>query len=212
VTVQPSSTIRIGAHYRSAIKYDLEGTAMFSAAPVVSGPVRADLKVPDTFSMSVAFQATPNLELMGDATWTGWSSVQQLVVTRTSAVPGAAAGSTLTTLPFLWDDTWRLGVGANYRFSPQSKLRFGVAHDQTPTNDLTRTPRLPDQSRTWLAFGLQYKPSKQGTLELAYAHEFVKDAAVNVSIPVPPPTPATNLIGTFKNRADIISIQYSHVF
>ena len=212
VTFQPSSSTRIGAHYRSSIKYNLDGTATFSAAPIVNGPVRADLKVPDSLSLSLTHQATPNLELMGDATWTGWDSVQQLVVIRNAAVPGAAAGSTLTTLPFLWKDTWRLGVGANYRVSAQMKLRFGVAHDQSPTNDLTRTPRLPDESRTWLAFGLQYKPTKQGALELAYAHEFVKNASINAPIAVPPPTPATNLIGSFKNKADIISVQYSHAF
>ena len=66
---------------------------------------------------------------------------------------------------------------------------------------------LPDQDRTWLAFGVQYKPSKQGTLEIAYAHEFVKNASINVAVP-----PAGSLIGTFKDKADIVSIQYSHSF
>ena len=115
---------------------------------------------------------------------------------------------------FAWSDTWRLGLGASYRFNPQWKLRTGVALDKTPTNDAFRTPRLPDQDRTWLAFGVQHKPSKAGTLEFAYAHEFVKNAIVNA----PPPTGAfatcgaSCLRGNFKDKADIFSIQYSHVF
>lgn len=208
MTIQPSASTRIGAHYRSKVKYDLEGAATFSAAPTFNGGVMADLKVPDSFSLSLLHQATPNLELMGDITWTGWSSVQQLVVIRTTPSTGGAAGSTLTNLAFQWDDTWRFGVGANYRLNPQTKLRFGLAVDKTPTNDLTRTPRLPDQSRTWLAFGVQYKPSKQGTLEIGYAHEFVKDALVNADAP---PFPG-RLVGTFKDKADIFSVQYSHSF
>ena len=208
VAFQPAPGTRIGAHYRSSIKYDLEGNATFSAAPAGNTPVRADLKVPNSFSISASHQLSPAWELMGDITWTGWSKVQQLVVVRSGAV---APGSTLTTLDFRWDDTWRFGVGANYKMNEQMKLRFGVAFDQTPTNDLTRTPRLPDQDRKWLAFGFQYKPSKQGTLEIAYAHEFVKDARVSAST-APLSCPANCLNGTFKDKADIISIQYSHAF
>jgi long-chain fatty acid transport protein len=106
-------------------------------------------------------------------------------------------------------------VGANYKWSDQTKLRFGLAFDQTPTNDTTRTPRLPDQDRTWVAFGVQYKPTKTGKLDFGYAHEFIKDAKVNVGVPRPsaiPACPTSCLNGTFKNQADILSIQYSHSF
>ena len=113
----------------------------------------------------------------------------------------------MTNLPFLWDNTWRFGIGANYKLSQAAKLRAGLAFDQTPTKDLTRTPRLPDQNRTWLAFGFQYKPTKNGALDIAYAHEFVRNASVNTNV-----APGSNLIGTFKDKADIISIQYSHTF
>lgn len=216
ITIQAAPNTRIGASYRSSIKYDLEGTASFSgtAAALLGSGVRADLRVPDSASFSVFHALNPQWELMGDITWTGWSSVQQLVVIRTTATgAGSAAGSTLTTLPFLWDDTWRFGIGANYRMNQQTKLRFGVAYDQTPTNDATRTPRLPDQDRTWVALGVQYKPSKAGTLEVGYAHEFVRDA--NVNVPVPGATTCAAggcLTGKFKDKADILSIQYSHSF
>jgi long-chain fatty acid transport protein len=208
IMVQATHATRIGASYRSSIKYELEGTAIFNTTPAGNSNIQADLRVPDSASFSVFHQLDPKWELMGDITWTNWSTVQQLVVVRTS---GPLAGSTLTTLPFLWDDTWRFGVGANYRMNAQSKLRFGVAYDETPTNDLTRTPRLPDQDRTWVAIGWQYKPSKSGTLDLGYAHEFIRDANVNTTatgLTCPPHC----LTGTFKNKADIISVQYSHQF
>jgi len=143
-------------------------------------------------------------ELMGDITRTGWSSVQQLQVIRTT---GAGTGTTLNTLQFQWDDTWRYAVGANYKFNSQTKLRVGVALDETPTNDTYRSPRLPDQDRTWLAFGVQYKPSKSSILDFGYAHEFIKDAKINNSQGA-----AGQLTGTFKNKADIFSVQYSHSF
>lgn len=203
--VQATPDTRIGVSYRSSIKYDLEGTVTFSALPAGNGGVRADLKVPDSASISVFHMLNPKWELMGDITWTGWSTVQQFVAIRTT---GAGAGTTVDSETFNWKDTWRFGVGANYRMNQQTKLRFGVAYDQTPTNDATRTPRLPDQDRTWLAIGIQYRVSKAGVLDVGYAHEFFRDATINTTVPDVPGA----LIGKFNNKADLFSVQYSHSF
>lgn len=210
IMIQASPSTRIGAHYRSKIKYELEGNASFSgtSGALLGSNISADLEVPDSFSLSV-FQSLGNWELLGDVTWTGWSSLQQLQIIRTSATgAGQPAGSTLTTLQFQWDDTWRYAIGANYRMSPQTKLRFGVAFDETPTNDQFRTARLPDQDRTWVALGVQYKPTKTSILDIGYAHEFIKDAQINNTVP---PAPGA-LTGKFENKADIFSIQYSQSF
>jgi long-chain fatty acid transport protein len=210
---QPDANMRIGLTYRSTIKYELEGTARFTGAAGApfNGNIRADLKVPDSASLSYFRTVGPKWEVMADITWTGWSSVKRLDVIRTTTSAGGAAGSTFNSLIFNWTDTWRFGIGANYKLDSQTKLRFGIALDETPTNDVDRTPRLPDQDRTWLAFGIQYKPSKAGTLEVGYAHEVIRDARVSVATSVGP-TPTGSLTGTFENRADILSIQYSHSF
>jgi long-chain fatty acid transport protein len=205
--VQATPSTRVGASYRSSIKYGLEGDASFSGAAggAFEGDVRADLTVPETLSLSV-FHTMGAWEFMADVTRTRWSRVEQLIVTRTTASAGGAAGSTFTTLPFDWKDTWRFSVGANYRVSDVLKIRVGLARDETPTHDATRTPRLPDQDRTWVAAGVQYKVSKAGVVEAGYAHEFVRDATINTAVG------ASNLVGKFENKADIFSLQYSHSF
>jgi long-chain fatty acid transport protein len=210
VTVQPTTSTRIGASYRSQIKYSLDGRATFSGpgGPLVNGDVTADLRLPDSASLS-AFHEIGKWELLADATWTGWDTLQQLVVTRSStSAGGAAAGSTLATLPFQWKNTWRFAVGANYKLNEQVKIRGGVARDNTPTNDTARTPRLPDQDRTWIAAGLQYRLSRAGVLEVGYAHEFLADPRVNNSVGGAPGA----LVGKFKAKADILSLQYSQAF
>jgi long-chain fatty acid transport protein len=209
VTVQPTKNTRLGASYRSQIKYSLEGRATVSgpAAAAFNGDVEGHLRVPDSASLS-AFHEVGKWEFMADATWTGWDTLQQLVVTRSSPSAGGAAGSTLTTLPFLWKNVWRFSAGANYRVNDQIKVRAGVARDNTPTNDRTRTPRLPDQDRTWIAAGIQYRLSRAGVLEIGYAHEFLSDPWVNNTSAVAPGA----LIGRFDAKADILSVQYSHSF
>lgn len=213
--VQAAPGTRLGFTYRSSIKYDLGGTASFSgsAAPLLGSNVTASLRVPESASASVFTTLNPKWDLMGDITWTRWSQIQQLDIIRTSATGvGNAAGSVLSTLGFKWSDTWRLGIGANYKASEQMKFRFGVAFDRTPTNDANRTPRLPDQDRTWAALGVQYRISKAGMLEFGYAHEFVRSAAVNVPVPGFATCAAGCLTGNFSDKADIVSIQYSHLF
>jgi long-chain fatty acid transport protein len=207
--IQASPNTRIGASYRSSIKFEVEGTANFTgtSAALFSSGARAELEVPDSASLSLFHTLGSNWELMGDVTWTGWSTLQQLVVTRTTATGlGQQPGSTITTIPFNWKDTWRYGVGANYKMNNQVKIRTGVALDKTPTNDVDRTPRLPDQDRTWLAFGVQYKPSKTSILDFGYAHEFIKDASINQT------TVLGTVSGSFSSKADIFSIQYSLTF
>jgi long-chain fatty acid transport protein len=213
--VQAAPDTRIGVTYRSAIQYHLEGNATFSAVASANPGITADLKVPDSASLSVFHKMNSNWELMGDLTWTGWSSVQRLnvICTSTTAVGICpTVGSTLSSLVLNWEDTWRYAIGANYKMNDQTKLRVGAALDKTPTNDVDRTARLPDQDRTWLAFGVQYKPSKTGILDVGYAHEFIKDANVNTPVPGQTTCAAGCLTGTFKNKADIFSVQYSQSF
>ena len=64
-------------HYRSSVDYKLDGTSTFSAAAVANGAATANLKVPASASISVLHQATPQWEIMADATWTKWSNVQE---------------------------------------------------------------------------------------------------------------------------------------
>ena len=206
--VKATDSTRFGASYRSRIKYSLGGDVTFTgpAGAPFSGNIDAQLTVPESASFSIFHRVNPRWELMADATWTGWDRLQQLTVVRTTASAGGPAGSTLTTLPFLWKDTWRFSAGANYIFNERIKIRLGVALDETPTNDATRSPRLPDQDRTWLAAGLQYRVPRAGVLEIGAAHEFIRDATVNNAVG------ASNLVGRFENKANILSLQYSQPF
>lgn len=202
---QPTQQTRIGAHYRSAINYTATGTLTGPAAIGGTGSASAGITTPDSFSFSVFHSLSPRWDIMGDITWTGWSHVKRLDVTRTS---GPASGTVPVSLTFNWTDTMRYSAGANYKYSDAWKFRFGVAYDETPTNDIDRTARLPDQDRKWIALGAQYKISKAGLLDFAYAHEFIKDASVRNRAAITGQT----LVGHFKDQADILSIQYSHSF
>lgn len=199
-----SDATRIGVAYRSEVDQKLEGTAEFSAVPSQNGPVTASVTLPDSASLSIVHQLNPKLELLADVTWTGWSDFDELRIIRTS---GALLGVT----PENWSDSYRYSVGVNYRMNDKLTLRGGVAYDETPVSDAFRTVRIPDESRTWLAFGARYRLSNQTALDFGYAHLFVKDARINKTETLPA-IGAVTVTGTYDASVDILSAQFTHSF
>jgi long-chain fatty acid transport protein len=215
---------RLGLAYRSTTKFTVKGDAKFSNAPTftatggvpaalanslnaafANGNVDADIKLPDTFSVGFSHQFDPRWQVLADYTWTGWSSIKDLSVFRSNGTP-------LTSTPLEFKNSWRAGVGVNYQLNNEWKLRGGVAYDTTPVQNEFRSPRLPDQDRTWLAAGAQWAFSKQGALDFGLAYLFIKDAKSELPNldPSPPPgfraSPKGNLVGEYSANTWIISV------
>lgn len=206
---------RLGVHYRSSLSYKFDGDTSFSGvpAPLAANPalqgsnVKLDLKTPATLSFSAVHKLNAQWDLLADATWTEWSKISQLPLVRTS---GALSGQNLDTLTFNFDDVWRISLGANYRMSGQWTLRAGVAYDQSPVpNAETRSVRLPDNDRYWLALGGTYQMSKAGRLDLGYAFVNFKDADINND----QRAVGRGLVnGTYKANVNVLSVSYQHTF
>lgn len=187
---------RIGLAYRAQIEHTLVGTL----APM-GVPITAAVTLPDTASVSLFKPLNPAWDLLADLTWTGWSRFEELRVRQ------AVDGATLSLVPEAWEDTWRVSLGANYHRGDRLTWRFGVAYDPTPVPDAAhRTPRIPDEDRTWLAVGAQYRLSDRSAVDIGYAHLFVRDAAIDhVEGPV-------RVSGSYDNAVDIVGVQFSHRF
>ncbi len=189
---QPSEATRLGLAYRSEIDNTLEGTLKVNGITAAS-PVFADVTLPDSASLSVFHKMNARWELLADVTWTGWSDFDELRI-----VNGAGAPVTPPTTEN-WEDNFRYSLGANYHYNDRLILRGGLAYDETPVRDAHRTARIPDESRTWIAIGAQYRLSPRSTLDFGYAHLFVKDASIDEG--------AVKLKGTYDNAVDILSAQ-----
>jgi long-chain fatty acid transport protein len=212
---QASPATRIGVAYRSEIDYTLEGdvTTTTSTGAVVaagSGPSRADVTFPESFSVSLAHAVSDRLQLLADVTQTGWSSINQVRVINSTN------GSTRDILTFDFDDALRYSIGVNYKWSNAWTLKAGLAYDETPVkNATTRTVRLPDNNRTWISLGGQMKVGKNGRLDLGYSHLFIEDTDINSTRTPQPPIGAlgtTTVVGTYDASVDIFSVQYTHNF
>lgn len=192
---QMNAATRIGLAYRSEVDYTLEGTGTFSLVTAFNGPVTANATMPDSASLSLFHKLTTRWDVLADVTWTGWSDFDELRIVFTNGVPAPSV------TPEYWRDTWRYSVGANYHHSDKLTLRGGVAFDQRAASDTYRTARIPDEDRTWLAFGAQYRMSPKMTLDVGYAHLFVSDARINKT------EGGVALTGEYDASVDILSAQ-----
>jgi long-chain fatty acid transport protein len=216
---------RVGAHYRSSIKYNVAANVTFdqpelpavppAVAPVVgqlaagvnaalaNGGVTAKIELPDVANLSVFHQLNNRWDLMADVQFTRWSTFKELRFVRTN-------GMLLSNTPENFDDAWRISVGATYHWSDAWSFRGGLAWDQSPVNTADRTPRLPDGDRVWIAVGAQYRFSRNLTADGGFVYIPVQspDIAQNAAS-----TAANGLIkGHYDANVTILSAQLTYTF
>ena len=211
---QATADTRIGVAYRSKVEQHLDGDVKFkypaglpapfkAAAP--SGDVKADVTLPENFSVSAFSHLNDTWDLMGDVTWTRWSQFQELAIYRDN-------GKLLTKTTENWENTMRYSVGVNYHYSDAIKLRAGLAYDEEAIKDEFRTARIPGNDRKWVSLGAGWQVSPASKLDIGYSHLFISDASVNDDQRAATKGRNGLLRGDFKGSVDILSLQYTHNF
>jgi len=215
---------RLGLHYRSSIKYDIAGNVQFvhptaTAAPpalaagvnaaLYSGGLTSAVEIPPVVNLSLFSAINNQWDVMIDAQWTGWSTIQDLTFVRSD---GAQAGTVLSSTPENFEDSWKVSVGANWRLGHGWMVRGGLAYDESPVQATYRTPRLPDNDRTWLTAGGQYRFANGLTLDFGAAYIWVADGSISKN--GDPPNTALNglLSGRYSSNTVVLSGQLKMEF
>lgn len=202
---------RIGFAYRSKIKQELEGDANFTnAVPLFTGAgrfvptdVTANVTLPESVSLSLYHDINSRWAMLADATWTHWNRFQHLLIDFENPLQ---TPDSLTVED--WTNSMRYSFGLNYRHDSTWLLRAGVAFDEEPIRSVEyRTPRIPGNDRTWLAFGANYRYSSALSFDVGYAHLFVDDTRINHTS-----TTAGLITGEYDNAVDILSAQVNWTF
>ena len=219
-----SDDTRFGAAYRSKVKHSLTGNVSFTNVPAAfaSQPqfqpqgASADFTTPQMFSLSFFHQIDEKWALTADYSYTGWSSFDKLQIDFSNA----------GTKPAIVDEglsnVSRYAVGADYKYSDGWTFRSGVALDISPVPDPTtassttpndtnasRTARLPDGDRRWIAFGATWRITDHSQWDFGYAHLFLGKSLAYNQVNA---NGHDHIVGTFKADADIFGISYRYKF
>ncbi len=120
-----------------------------------SWDVEADLPLPITAGIGLAYKATPSLTLTADASWTNWASWDSITVV--SKDPGQSD----LVMKENWKNTVEIGAGMEYLATEALALRAGLYTVDTPSPEESITPTILDPNRRWvLTGGLGYKMGK----------------------------------------------------
>jgi len=223
----PTADLKIGVAFRSEVSHDLDGDADFTVnpqlqalldgntvdagVPLTSGifndvGASAAVDLPAMLSLSGAWKVNGAIELLGDVTWTGWSSFEELRVVFDNPVqPDTFAVQD-------WEDVLRISAGLNYTVNDKLKLRTGLAFDEEAIPSVERrTARIPGNDRTWISFGGTYQVNDNLSFDIGYAHLFLDDTAIDNINPESGGT-AIELRGEFEPSVDILSAQINWAF
>jgi long-chain fatty acid transport protein len=199
IMIQPAAGTSIGLGWRSSLTHHLDGDLNVGFLPPLSGPAKAEVKLPDIVTLSLRQEVASNMRLLGTVEWTNWSRFDQLSLTTTPPFPLPEIN-----IPANWSDGWFFSAGGEYDYSPDLTLRAGAAYEISPVDAATkRFTTIPDNDRIWLNIGASYKYSDSTTLDFAYSHVFVRDSEFSRLDPV---LAAANFSGNVEASVDLISV------
>ncbi len=183
----PTESTRFGIAYRSSIKHELRGGAIWDFSKVttdakvnavlqaashhVNSAALVELRTPETVSVNGFHQFDDKWAGMFDVTWTKNSRMQNIDI----QFLGTESGDEV--IRQQWKNTVRVALGANYKMNEKVLLRAGIAHDDAPIeSEALRHAALPDADRLQLSFGANWKITPNSSVDLAYSYLDFKNA------------------------------------
>ncbi len=176
---------RMGLTYRSKVEYTLEGDTELKEGfglTQLGGKYDAslDLTTPESIDVSVTHELNDQWTLYAGAMLTRWSRFEAIVI-ENEGLPSGPLNPIIEDQE--WHDTWSYALGAAYKLNREWTLRTGLAFDQSPTNNVDRSPRIPSGDRTAVSFGLGWNPTDDITVDLAYSYLWEEDTKVRRNSP-----------------------------
>ncbi|CCG09442.1 OmpP1/FadL family transporter [Pararhodospirillum photometricum] len=201
---------RVGVNWRSEMNYTLKGNAEYRVPAALAAAMatlrdtdaQADLTTPDTVSLGVYHEITPQWAVMSDIAWTNWSDFDDIRIKYTDGRPQSITEEN-------WRDTWFFSVGTTYHLNQTHAFNFGVAYDQGAVYDKYRTARIPDSNRYWVSAGYTYDFGNGDNINLGYTHIFADAAKINETGSV---ASAGTLRGEYDSHVDIFSASFVYKF
>ncbi|HHJ34720.1 MAG TPA: transporter [Gammaproteobacteria bacterium] len=214
---------RVGIAYRSAIKHKVSGKAKYDLNPTLQGEtdyfkavtgfnivqdtaLAATAELPQTLSVSYVGDIDKQWTVLADWTWTGWNSLDTIVIRQKGGVPGQES-----TLDLNYANTSRYSVGVNYHHNDKLVYRGGLAYDETPIRSARSiSARIPGNDRKWVSLGVGYAMNTSWSFDVGYSHLFISNTRIDSN--TGSSSSGATLVGEYKSSVDILSVQANFNF
>ena len=195
----------ISLNYRSKVITKLEGgDAKFDvpaslAANFPNGKFDAELPLPSSFNVGIAFPVSDKVKTAIDASFIDYSIYKELVFDYENNTPTLQD----TRSEKNYQNAFSAKIGFNYEATGKLELRAGTGYVYTPVQPKYVYPETPDNNRMMAAAGLTYKFTPNWQMSAAYVFQkILKRTTTNAE---------TQLSGAYETNihAPGISLSYS---
>jgi len=157
--LHPREDFSLSVYYNSETKFDLSGSVDGPAG--LSPDLDAELPLAQFVEVSAYWQATERLALLGTFNWEDWGAANELTITLASRTVDATTG---------FNDTYKLGLGANYRVSDRWLMQTGVMFDTSALRNKDRSTALPVDEQIRFSLGAQHDLNDALTLGMSFTY------------------------------------------
>ncbi len=177
--LHPREDFALSVYYNSETDFELSGS--------VNGPIglnpslESELPLAQFVEVSAYWQATDRFALLGTFNWEDWSEADQLSVTLAARTIDATVG---------FRDTYKIGVGANYRLTDDWLLQTGLMYDTSALRNKDRSAAIPIDEQVRFSVGAQH--DLNDSLTLGGSFTYVNLGAGEVRNPT--------VVGDYKNN------------
>lgn len=162
----------IGVSYRRPVNIDYRGELqLYSGSPVLGGgmfrnEIRTQLKFPTIVAAGYGLSITDKIWLKADVEWLQYSKLKDLALMVANGIPGLPGS-----VNEMWQDTFALRAGGQYRLGEHWALRAGYQFYKSPVQDAaySSTPANADQNLITLGVAFNHRSH---ALEATYGANF----------------------------------------
>ncbi len=199
-----SDAQRLAWTYRSSVRVDYdEGDARVRGIPLpipAKDDFSSEINFPAIVGVGYGLTLSDTLRVELDVEWLEYS------VNDTFPLEAPAYNSTVLPNEIVndWDDSWTVGVGADWQFADGWTLYAGYAFLESPIPDETYSPSIPDADRHAFSMGLGFE-TETYAVDLAYTGSIYEDRDISGNL-----NPGLN--GEYETESHLFEVAYSCKF
>jgi len=178
IMLNPSPSTRIGLRYLTETSLDFEDDPHFSRTELPLTNLINDLdlgiKMPQSVMLGVFHDLNDKWAILGSVGWEEWSEFGHVHVSVGPFLPGVTEN-------LKFDDTYHVGIGAQYQYDSKWRYSAGVSYDSALSDGAHRSPVIPMGEMFRFGGGVEYKKRSDLTVGAAMDIMWEGDLSLNAS-------------------------------
>jgi long-chain fatty acid transport protein len=199
----------LGLRFQSRVKVRPEGTIRYDNDPGFGREFRAEgaADLPASVNFGIVNGSLNKMTFGAEVVWTEWSAYDELIF----VFPDNPYETSPEVNPRLWKNVFSFRFGADCALNDAWRLRAGYVFDESPVNEFTLAPELPDSDRHMIMIGVGWQHQHIG-IDAAYSYLRAQSSRTGQGIVNANPPLTLGAAGKYDTAAHLLALSVSYRF